>query len=49
MKEILYFSASWCGPCKGEIPFLKTAYERFHNKGFEIVSVSLDDKKQAET
>lgn len=41
------FWASWCGPCKGEIPYMKTAYERFHAKGFEILSVSLDEKRDA--
>lgn len=44
---LIDFWASWCGPCKGEIPFLKQAYSTYHSKGFEIISVSLDSKRDA--
>ena len=42
---ILEFWASWCGPCRGEIPNLKKAYAKYKAKGLEIYAVSLDDKK----
>ena len=37
--------ASWCGPCKREIPFLKRAWEQFHGKKFEIVSIAVNDAR----
>lgn len=40
------FWASWCGPCRREIPNVTAAYKKYHDKGFEIVGVSFDQKKR---
>ena len=44
---LLDFWASWCGPCRGENPNVVKMYEKFHPKGLEILSVSLDEDKDA--
>ena len=43
---LVEFWASWCGPCRTEIPHMKQAYEEHKPKGFEIVSFTIDDDRE---
>lgn len=41
------FWATWCGPCKRQLPFLKTMKEAYKGKPIAIIAISLDDDKDA--
>lgn len=44
---LLDFWASWCRPCRGENPHVVAMYQKYHDKGFEVFSVSLDRDKES--
>ena len=44
---LLNFWATWCPPCRREIPSFINLYEKYHDKGFVIVGVALDSKQNA--
>lgn len=38
--------ASWCGPCKKEMPYIKKAWEAFRGEKFDVVSIAVSDKRE---
>jgi thiol-disulfide isomerase/thioredoxin len=41
------FWATWCGPCREELPNVVSAYRKLHAKGFEIIGISLDQDRES--
>ena len=43
---LIDFWATWCGPCIGELPNVKENYKKYHDKGFDVVGISLDKSRE---
>lgn len=44
---VIDFWASWCGPCRQEMPFMLELYGKYKNKGLNIIGISLDEDSDA--
>lgn len=44
---LVVFWATWCGPCRAEIPNIRDAYEAYHDRGFEVLAINCDEERQA--
>ncbi len=42
------FWATWCGPCVAELPNVKAVYDKYHDKGLDVLGISFDKPGQAE-
>jgi thiol-disulfide isomerase/thioredoxin len=40
--------ATWCGPCLQEMPRIKELYDKYHDKGFEVIGISMDEPSAKE-
>lgn len=45
---LVNFWATWCAPCRAEMPALDTFYRRYRERGFEVVAISLDEPDRAD-
>ncbi len=45
---IINFWATWCAPCRAEMPAIQTYYEKYKSKGLEVIAISMDDAKDLE-
>ena len=44
---LIDFWATWCPPCMQEVPNVVATYRKYHDQGFDVIGVSLDEDKQA--